>query len=652
MITSLLYIILAVLGLSFLIFVHELGHYFMARRVGMRVETFAIGFGRPVYSWVHDGVKWQIGWILFGGYVKIAGMDSEDGKDPYQVPDGFFGKSPMDRIKVAFMGPFVNLVLAFVIFLVLWASGGREKNFLDFTHKIGWVDPHSELYAAGIRPGDEVINYNERPFQSFKDHIYVPMTSPDRVEIQGAQVDYITGNKHPFELTIKPYTPVTALEKGILTTGVLAPSNYIIYDRSKGQDNALPEGSPMESSGIQYGDRIVWLDGDLVFSGQQMNHLLNDQRVLLTIQRNGKNFLVRVPRVLVQELKLDAQFKEEITDWQYEADLNNIKTQKLFTIPYNLTNDGVVENELKFIDKENQLEAFPKQLYSSNEAPLKPHDKIIAVDGIPINTSYQLLALLQQHHVNIIVERHADLSSLISWQNADIEFDQHINWKDINKIVNSIGTSNPIKAAGNYVLLNPIIPKTVHDFKLSSEKRALLAAELSEQKKEIENIEDPEKRNQALAMLKNQEKQLMLGLPVQDRKVNYNPSPLDQFVSVFNEIWRTLIALLSGSLNPKWMSGPIGIVQVVQSNWMLGIKEALFWLGAISLNLGVLNLLPIPVLDGGKIVLSFFEMATGKKIHPKTLEKVILPFAILLIVFFIFLTYQDLSRIFNGFLRW
>ncbi len=65
MIINLIYILLAILGLSFLIFIHELGHYWMARRVGMRVETFAIGFGKPIYSWVRDGVKWQVGWLLF-----------------------------------------------------------------------------------------------------------------------------------------------------------------------------------------------------------------------------------------------------------------------------------------------------------------------------------------------------------------------------------------------------------------------------------------------------------------------------------------------------------------------------------------------------------------------------------------------------------
>src|ERR1700704_1985386 len=107
MIFSILYIIFAILALSFLIFIHELGHFIMARRVGMRVETFAIGFGKPIFSWEHDGVKWQIGWILFGGYVKIAGQDFDKDKDPYSIPDSFFGKSPLDRIKVAVMGPLV-----------------------------------------------------------------------------------------------------------------------------------------------------------------------------------------------------------------------------------------------------------------------------------------------------------------------------------------------------------------------------------------------------------------------------------------------------------------------------------------------------------------------------------------------------------------
>lgn len=652
MISSLLYVVLAIFGLSILIFFHELGHYLMARRVGMRVETFSIGFGKPIYSWMRDGVKWQLGWLPFGGYVKIAGQETDDNKDPYSIPDGFFGKSPWDRIKVALAGPLVNIALAFLIFAGIWALGGREKNFSEFTHKIGWVDPQSELYKAGLRPGDEIASYNGSPFQGSKDHVYVPMTNPGEIDIKGNKVDYVTLQKTPFEYKAKTYPHPMAIEKGIATTGILNSSNYLIYDRFKGQENALPEGSPMQHSGIKYGDRIVWVDGELVFSSQQLSHILNDDRVLLTIFRNGNRMLVRVPRVLVEELKLDQAFREEMTDWQYEAGLNSVKLQKLYTLPYNLTNDAVVENEMRFIDKDKEKEVFPDHLNGTNESRLLPKDKIVAIDGTPIKTSYALLANLQQRKINIIVERAPVLSERLSWQQEDASFDKEINWNDISAIANTIGTGHLIQTAGNYALLKPVTPKTRQDFELSPEKQAWLTAELLEQKKEIEAIEDPEKRAHALAMLKTQEKQLVLGLPgLQDRKVNYNPSPMAQFGNVFFEIWGTLKGLVTGAISPKWVSGPVGIVHVIHDNAALGIKEALFWLGAISLNLGILNLLPIPVLDGGTIVLSLFEMITGRKIHPKTLEKVILPFALLLIIFFVFLTYQDVSRIFGGFLK-
>lgn len=653
MISNLMYIIFAIFGLSFLIFVHELGHYFMARRVGMKVETFAIGFGRPIYTWLRDGVKWQIGWLPFGGYVKIAGQDSED-RDPYEIPDGFFGKKPWDRIKVAAMGPLVNLALALVIFAILWASGGREKNFAEFTHKIGWIDPQSDLYASGLRPGDEITSYDNYTFESSKDHLYAPiMAGSSDIDVKGLKVDYATGEKKPFNYLIKTYPHPHALEKGIYTAGIFNSANYVIYDKlPDGKDNPLPEGSPMLNSGIEYGDRIAWADGEVIFSSEELNKILNDDKALLTILRQGKTLLVRVPRVEVQELRTDFEFKDELMDWQFEAGLNGIKLQKLLMIPYNLTNETIVENELKFIDKETEEIVYPTHSFSKFDTALVKGDKIIAIDGTPIKFSYELLAHLQNRKVNIIVERNVAFDKISSTE-ADSTFDSQLNWKEINEIAQSIGTNHQVTTAGNYVLLKQITPKMRSEFILSPDKQALLATETLEQKKAIESIEDPEKRAQALRLLQERDRQLLLGLPgIQDRKVEYNPNPFQQFANVFQEIWRMLAGLVSGSFSPKWMSGPIGIVQVVHDSWMVGMKEALFWLGAISLNLAVINLLPIPVLDGGTIMFSLYEMITKRRIPPKTLEKLIIPFAVLLIGFFVFLTYQDLSRIFGGFLGW
>ena len=92
---------------------------------------------------------------------------------------------------------------------------------------------------------------------------------------------------------------------------------------------------------------------------------------------------------------------------------------------------------------------------------------------------------------------------------------------------------------------------------------------------------------------------------------------------------------------PLWQRPFIGIYY--------GFKEALFWLGFISLNLGIINLFPLPVLDGGHILFSIVEMITKKPIKAKTMERLILPFIVLLILFFIFVTYQDIVRIISRF---
>lgn len=654
MFISFLYILLALLGLGFLVLIHELGHYFMARRLGMKVDVFSVGMGSPIWSSVREGVKWQIGWLPFGGYVKIAGTETDnEAVDVYEIKDGFFGRGPWARIKVAFMGPLVNLVFAFVAFGILWSLGGREKNFSEYTHKIGWIDPKSELYVKGIRPGDEIISYNGQPFKSSKDHVIAPMTADGTVVVEGFQIDPLTKTKKNFSYAVKTYPHPEAFDRGLLTTGVLSSANYLIYDRfPNGQDNPLSPGSALSKSGITYGDRIVWVNGESVYSLPQLVSLLNDSKVLLTVERKGNYFVKRVPRVFTAELRLDSAMKEELTDWQFESQLNQVKFQKLLVIPYNLNNQCTVESLVKFVDPDKNLDLVSLDTMSSVESPLEVGDKIIAVDGIPVSHSFELLARLQQRHVNVIVERSEKAVEVgqgaPNWTTADELFDHEYNLKDLEILSSKIGRSQGSTQLGDLVLLSPVTPKMRKDVLLSAENKLLLEEQLEAQKEKIEMIQDPEERARALRMLASRENQWVIELPMsQDKKVNYNPGPFTLFANVFDEVWQTLKALVTGSLNPKWMSGPIGIVQVMHDNSMVSLKEALFWLGAISLNLGMINLVPFPVLDGGTICFAFYEVLTGKRIPVKTMEKVIIPFAILLIAFFVFLTYNDILRIFS-----
>jgi len=654
------HILLAILGISFLIFIHELGHYWMARRVGMKVETFSIGFGRPIFVRQWQGVKWQVGWLPFGGYVKIAGTDLESNKDPYKVSDGFFGKTPWQRIKVALAGPLVNLLFALLVFALLWVVGGREKRFGEFTQKLGWVDPKSHLYMLGVRPGDEVISYDHQPLRSAKDHIYRPLTGEPTISLQGNKVNYTTGERTPFDVQVDSYSHPESMDPGILTSGVLESASYLIYQpvtapsspvkNSAGKENqtqkAADEQYGAAASGIQPNDRLVWVDGHRLFSVKQLQNLLSDHRALVTVKRGDTTFLARVPRVPVHEIRPNAGFKEELTDWQFEAGLEGTKWGNLWTLPYDLTNNAVVKGPLHLIDAEKDHELWSEMVDSSLEAPLQAGDQIVAVYGNPVRAGYDLLKELQEQRVLVIVQRLSFRPKMDSTQ-EDHVFDQSIASADLEKIASGVGLPGGVQADGDLVLLRPIAPKTRLELAANEQERDQIKQELQQQRQVVDSLSSAEQREKLLAYLEKLETMQVLGLKgIQDQKVVYNPGPFALFWSVADEIKSTLGSLFSGALNPKWLSGPVGMVQIVQQSAMQGLREVLYWLGAISLNLGLLNLLPIPVLDGGSILISLLEIATGRKIHPKTLEKIIIPFAILLILFFLFLTYNDLLRVF------
>ncbi len=639
MIESILYAVLAILGLGFLVFIHELGHYVVARRQGMRVEAFAIGFGKPIYTWVHQGVKWHLCILPFGGYVKIAGMQKERGIEPSDIPDGFYGKKPWQRIKVAFAGPLVNIVFALVVFSGLWLFGGRDKSFSEFTHRIGWVDPKSALYERGVRPGDVIQKYDGREFNGFRDLLIASIMNDKTTRIEGYKLDYATGERKTFDYTLDTYQDPRSLKDKVSTIGVLTPAQYLIYD----QNNSAVAGL----AGLKPKDRVIWADGEVVFSMKQLSSLVNDSTAFFTLRRGDEIIQTKVPRVRLDDLKMNAIEKAEIGDWQYEAGLKS-KFQDLYFIPYNLSPTGQVEGQLGFIDEMDQRKAFENCERCAFFMPLQEGDQILAIDGISVKTSYELLDLLQTRRVLAIVDRDPKDEKAVLWTKADAQFED-FNPKDLSQIVASIGTQKPIISAGDLHLLNPMIPQSLLDLPLTSQQKSALGKEFAGAKKEIEKVQDPEKRSELISQLERDQKKLVLGIALQDRTVRYNPTPVDQFVSVFKDTWRTLSGLVSGSLNPKYVSGPVGIVHVVHQSWMIGVHEALFWMAVISLNLGIVNLLPIPVLDGGHIMFSLYEIVTRRRLTSKTMERMIVPFIGLLIGLFIYITYQDVARLFSKF---
>ncbi|NNM43550.1 MAG: peptidase [Chlamydiae bacterium] len=642
---NVLYFLLAAFGLGILIFIHELGHYFMARKVGMKVEAFSIGFGKAIYSWRWQGVEWKIGYLPFGGYVRIAGMEKQGKLEPHEIPDGYFGKSPLDRIKVTVMGPVVNIVFAFVLFVAIWMLGGRSKSFSEFTHYVGYVDQESELFQEGLRPGDQITAIDGKPYKGFQDLFFQAIFEDKSGTLQGNEINYADGVKTPFTFSLAPIQEGRGLGRKIPEMNMILPASYAIYESSlENNQKLLGKDSPVYESGIQPKDRIIWANGELVFSTAELQSIVNESKALLTVSRGDKVFVSPIPRILVGDLRLSPVEKADIDDWRNASGLST-KLEQTYFIPYNLTQDCVVESVLTYINQNSRENIHVPSARSSSEIALEPGDKILAVNGITISTASDMIQPLQKKQLHVIVKRGEDMTP-VSWKKADEMFESSFPVDQIQSIASSIGTAKMIKSLGNLYLLAPIEPRPFAEI-FENDKNFLL--QIEDAKKAIAEIKDPEQKAKAQSQFEAEQKRLILGINLQNKMVIYNPSPFVLFSDVVKQTYRTLSALVTGVANPKWLSGPVGIVQVMQISWSTGAKEALYWLALISFNLGVMNLLPIPVLDGGHICFSLYEMITKKRIKPKTMERLIIPFIVILIAFAIFVTYYDIKRLFGFF---
>ncbi|HEX5069647.1 MAG TPA: RIP metalloprotease RseP [Vicinamibacterales bacterium] len=146
------------LVLGVLIFVHELGHFLVARWYGVRVLTFSLGFGPKILKFTRGGTEYCISAVPLGGYVKMAGENVTD--ERAGAPDEFLSKSKWIRFQVYLAGPLMNIVLALIVSTIVLAGGADVPIYHTQPAIVGAVDPDSAAARAGIEPGDRIVSVN------------------------------------------------------------------------------------------------------------------------------------------------------------------------------------------------------------------------------------------------------------------------------------------------------------------------------------------------------------------------------------------------------------------------------------------------------------------------------------------------------------
>ena len=230
-----------ILALSILVLVHEWGHYIVARKAGVRVLKFSIGFGPEVAGLTRGDTRWALSAIPFGGYVKFAGDNPEEERD--NVSDEFLSKGVGPRSAIVLAGPAMKYVLAILLFAgVYWISGEPVAH----STRIGEVVDGSVAQSIGIRPGDVFRKVNGTAvgtWDEFTRQLY-------RVGPHEKYVFVVQRGGEDVEI------PGTAGEKGF---GSSAPLGVIYH-----QDAVLGEvkrDGPAWNAGLRTGDRILEFDG-------------------------------------------------------------------------------------------------------------------------------------------------------------------------------------------------------------------------------------------------------------------------------------------------------------------------------------------------------------------------------------------------------
>jgi regulator of sigma E protease len=285
-----------ILVLGVLIFVHELGHFLAARRIGVRVLTFSLGFGPKLLKFRRGDTEYCVSAIPLGGYVKMAGENPEDARTG--ASDEFLSKSKWQRFQVLIMGPVMNLALALVVMAFVLYQGADVPAFTQQQVVVGTVEADSPAQKAGILPGDHIIQVGSVEVETWEEFGLETVTKANRP----VKLTIIRDGK-TVEVEVVP-TAVGKYEEGV--TGVIPPL--------RPQVASVQPGEPAETAGLRGGDVILAVNAEKPILHARVIEVIraNENKTLqFEIQRDGSTLTIPVtPRRFGDIVRIGAQIRE------------------------------------------------------------------------------------------------------------------------------------------------------------------------------------------------------------------------------------------------------------------------------------------------------------------------------------------------------
>lgn len=547
--SSFMFAFVAMLGV--LIFVHELGHFLVAKACGVRVLKFSLGFGSPIgigryrMRWERNGTEYVFAWFPLGGFVKMLGEnpDDEDAPEVLTNPDEALNNKPVwQKLAIVFAGPAMNLLLPVLIFTTQLAIGVPRG-----APVVGMVEPASPGAAAGFRPGDRVLAIDGEPVDWWTD------VESRLVEAGGERLSLeIERDGAPRELVL----PVKS-RSGVDDYGAVAQLGWsgLLHPRQQALLGIRDAGSPAAAAGLRSGDRVTAVDGSEIedWSGFTAAYAQATGSARLTVTRGGREEGGEEAETL--ELGVPAL-----------GDVAALGVMPAAVLVAKVTPDS-----------------------AAGEAGLAPGDLIVAIDGAPLGSFGALVDAVRSSEGRPLEITYARAGETRSAAIAPRK----------QEAKNALG-----------------VPETRWLIGIQSEVAALQGA-----------------------VAPDVERNPLVSIP---RAFGMTADATGRVLTGFKK-------LITGEVARNNISGPIGIAVIAHNALQAGWEIYLGMLIMISINLGVLNLLPIPVLDGGQALLF---MAEGIKRGPLSMRvkeafQTAGVMALLMLMGFAF--WNDLSRFWGTF---
>ncbi len=659
--TPVFYWLCVALGIGFVIFVHELGHFALAKWNGVKVERFSIGFGPSLLKYRRGETEYVLAALPLGGYVQMLGESpDESAEHTTDDPRAYVNKTVGARMSIICAGVVMNMIFGLACFALVYARGVEET-----PTRVGDVTPASPAYEAGLLPGDDIVaidgardlNYNQMRF---------------KVVLSGAgqKLEFLVkrpGIEKEFPVIVEPKRDPNLPTP---TIGVLSDQSLVLSARRPFQaPPGVPEPAGTEG-GFQPWDKVIAVGPEGTEPTKVVDSL--ELRKVLTAHRDK-------PLVFVLERTLATGEKPSPT----VAPVGPARTVKVTVAPHPMVDFGMTMTPGPIVAVQNNSPA--------KAAGLVAGDRIVSIDG---NTGYDPMTLPDSIHdkagtrVKLEVERDGAKRTVeVTPTNAPIWVEdtrrQPTPTVDALKVpglglafkidarIQSVAPDSPAAKAGlkagqtinsmTYTLPKPTAEEAAEEptapsvtFKFGKDgpswataftdlqlaKPASIEINVEGQSGPI-SIQPTTVPNRFFSLRGLNFLLLTRKLPPQSFTASISRGWDDTVENVVG-IYLMLRGLFQRRVGTQAVGGLVRVSEMAYAQASAGLSPFLQFLGMLSINLAVLNFLPIPPLDGGQMVFLVGEKVRGRPLPDWFIKGMLVVGIVIVISLMLFANIQDI----------